>query len=286
MCAEDIKANALVCRFCGYDYRTKAIGGAPRAEKINGLAIASMVLGIVWIYWLGSILAVVFGHISLSQIKKSDGDQSGRGMAIAGLVLGYLGIASLAALIAVLVVGANFDSSFGVDPKDHDVSTKSLATPTPGSEIPIELYFDPQGAYRMGIPLAWVASSDVDPGTEAWIVDTPTDGVTPVVSVVTAEVQANTSYEAFLTTSIETARQNVASFKLVDSYFGPTSEGTPYAVYEYAGSIDGRPVASYALIRMQPGEAVTVKLNTSAAAYTRVLDATRRFIWADPLPHN
>jgi hypothetical protein len=33
----------------------------PRADQTNGLAIASMVLGIVWVYWLGSVLALVFG---------------------------------------------------------------------------------------------------------------------------------------------------------------------------------------------------------------------------------
>ena len=64
----------------------------PVRPKTNGLAIASMVLGIVWIYWIGSILAIVFGHVALSQIKKSGGTQGGRGMAIAGLVLGYLSI--------------------------------------------------------------------------------------------------------------------------------------------------------------------------------------------------
>ena len=39
----------------------------------------SMILGIIWIYWIGSILAVIFGHIALNQIKKTG--QNGRGMA-------------------------------------------------------------------------------------------------------------------------------------------------------------------------------------------------------------
>jgi len=54
----------------------------------NGLAIAALVLGILWLYWVGSILAVIFGHISLSQIHHPQG---GRGLAIAGLVLGMSG---------------------------------------------------------------------------------------------------------------------------------------------------------------------------------------------------
>jgi hypothetical protein len=70
--------------------------------KTNGLAITSMILGIIWVYWLGSILAVIFGHIALSQIKRFG--QRGRGMAIAGLILGYLGVATLAATIIIVIV--------------------------------------------------------------------------------------------------------------------------------------------------------------------------------------
>ncbi len=61
------------------------------ATSTNGIAIASTVLGIVWIYWIGSMLAIVFGHISLSQIKRNP-YQTGRGMAIAGPLLGYIGL--------------------------------------------------------------------------------------------------------------------------------------------------------------------------------------------------
>jgi hypothetical protein len=67
-----------------------------------------MVLGIVWIYGITSILAVVFGHVALSQIKRSQGGQRGRGMAIAGLVLGYVGIVALIAII-VVIASVDFD---------------------------------------------------------------------------------------------------------------------------------------------------------------------------------
>jgi hypothetical protein len=74
------------------------------ATKTNGFAIASLVLGIVWIYWIGSILALVFGYMAKSQIDASNGTQSGRGMAIAGIVLGWVGVGVLILLI-VLGVG-------------------------------------------------------------------------------------------------------------------------------------------------------------------------------------
>jgi uncharacterized membrane protein len=64
--------------------------------KTDGLAIASMVLGIVWVYWIGSILAIIFGAVAIHRINQSNGWRTGKGMAIAGLVLGLVGIASLA----------------------------------------------------------------------------------------------------------------------------------------------------------------------------------------------
>ena len=78
------------------------VGYAPMAPAAgtNGLAIASLVLGILWVWWIGSVLAVIFGHIAISQVGKTN--QGGRGLAIAGLVLGYIGIAVfVAAVIAV-----------------------------------------------------------------------------------------------------------------------------------------------------------------------------------------
>ena len=71
----------------------------------SGLAVASMVLGIVWVYWIGSVLAIIFGAVALSQIKKANGWKTGKGMAIAGLVLGLVGIGIL--MIAVIVGVAN-----------------------------------------------------------------------------------------------------------------------------------------------------------------------------------
>jgi hypothetical protein len=74
-----------------------------RPAPVNGLAVASLISGVVWMAWFGSLLAIVFGHIALEQIKESDGQQSGRGIAIAGLALGYLGAATFLLALAWFV---------------------------------------------------------------------------------------------------------------------------------------------------------------------------------------
>jgi peptidyl-prolyl cis-trans isomerase B (cyclophilin B) len=72
----------------------------PAPQPTNGLAIASLICAFVF-----APLGIVFGHISLSQIKKSG--EEGRGLAIAGLVISYL-VTVLS--IVVVVAGIAFFS--------------------------------------------------------------------------------------------------------------------------------------------------------------------------------
>lgn len=92
-------------------YQTPAgygMGYGGMAPVTDGLAIASFVCGLVGIfltfcYGMGifcAIAAIIMGHISLSNIKKSGEVLQGRGLAVAGLILGYL----MFAIIAVVVV--------------------------------------------------------------------------------------------------------------------------------------------------------------------------------------
>jgi len=66
----------------------------------NGLAIASLVLGILSCIPGANIAAVVCGHMALSRIKKSG--EGGKVLAIIGLILGYV---SILAWIIMLLTG-------------------------------------------------------------------------------------------------------------------------------------------------------------------------------------
>jgi Domain of unknown function (DUF4190) len=95
------------------DSRAKAASssnGAPGGEEAaetNGFAIASLFLGIIWLFGLGSVVAIVLGYLGLKQIDASAGHQSGRAIAIAGIVIGVIGLASLGILVGFLISSSN-----------------------------------------------------------------------------------------------------------------------------------------------------------------------------------
>jgi predicted PurR-regulated permease PerM len=85
----------------------------------NGFSIASLVLGIVWVFGLGAILAVIFGFVARKQIRESGGRQAGSGMALAGVILGFVGIAGLILWIVIIAVAVNnFDNCLNQYPNN------------------------------------------------------------------------------------------------------------------------------------------------------------------------
>ena len=72
-------------------------------RRVNPLAICSLVAAIVWFGWLGSVAAVVMGHVALSQIARSGGMQTGRAAALIGTALGYFGLTTLLTIILFAV---------------------------------------------------------------------------------------------------------------------------------------------------------------------------------------
>lgn len=83
---------------------------APAAVGTNGLAVASLVLGILWVYWIGSVLALIFGYAAKNQIRRTG--EAGSGLATAGIVLGWVGVGILAIVIIAIAVAAGGDSGY------------------------------------------------------------------------------------------------------------------------------------------------------------------------------
>lgn len=80
--------DALVAPIVGYTDDGRPVYGRPvpgpsGTQSTNVFAVLALVFGII-----GGLLGLVFGHIALSQIRRTG--EAGRGMAIAGLALGYI----------------------------------------------------------------------------------------------------------------------------------------------------------------------------------------------------
>jgi hypothetical protein len=87
--------------------RSNGAPGGEEAAETNGLAIASLFVGIIWLFGVGSLVAIALGYLGLKQIEASAGHQSGRAIAIAGIVIGVIGLASLGILVAFLISSSN-----------------------------------------------------------------------------------------------------------------------------------------------------------------------------------
>ena len=72
-------------------------------RRLNPFAVVSLVVGLFWFGWLGSVAAVVLGHLALNQIARSGGTQYGRATALVGVAVGYFGLVTLLTVILAYV---------------------------------------------------------------------------------------------------------------------------------------------------------------------------------------
>lgn len=113
-CAQPIGETEQKCPFCQAPLAAApgvpAPGGIPPAAsythppETSGKAIGSLVSGILCFFLPASILAVVLGHLSMSEIRRSNGRLRGSGLALAGLILGYMGIAVIPLVLIIAAI--------------------------------------------------------------------------------------------------------------------------------------------------------------------------------------
>lgn len=105
----------------GYGYAYGPGGpawGPPPLPSINGLAIASLVLGVLGIipcFWnmFLSIIALVLGIVAVRKVNAGTAAPDGKGMAVAGIVLGGLGTTLFVMLFVLVVLSSGSGSSWG-----------------------------------------------------------------------------------------------------------------------------------------------------------------------------
>lgn len=89
-------------------------GGYGAPAQRNSLALVALILGIAGFFTgIASIGAIVVGHISLSQIKKTG--EEGRSMALWGLILGYVAVALFIIAIVFVIIFVAAAASTGIN---------------------------------------------------------------------------------------------------------------------------------------------------------------------------
>jgi type IV pilus assembly protein PilA len=117
-CGKPNSDTSQFCAACGQPLTAQTLAsqepvpgmvGAPplTPPETSGKAIASLVCGLLSFILPAAIPAVILGHISRSEIRKSGGRLTGSGMALTGLVFGYLGVSVLPVLIIAAIAIPN-----------------------------------------------------------------------------------------------------------------------------------------------------------------------------------
>lgn len=111
-CGNTMTADDRFCRVCGR-MASAGSGATPTAVAVpvatapaetSGKAIASLICGLLFFIPFLFIAAIVFGHLALSEIRKSAGRLKGEGLAIAGLVLGYVWIVGIPIILILAAI--------------------------------------------------------------------------------------------------------------------------------------------------------------------------------------
>lgn len=81
--------------------------------QTSGMAIASLVMAVLWMGGIGSLIGVVLGILATKEINGSHGRVTGRGLALGGILLGSLGILGAAAMMIASVAAHMAGFHFG-----------------------------------------------------------------------------------------------------------------------------------------------------------------------------
>jgi type IV pilus assembly protein PilA len=135
--------------------------GPPITPETSGLAIGSLICGILFFIFPSAIAAIVMGHISRAEIRRSGGRKAGDGMALAGLALGYVGISFIPILIIAAIAIPNLLRSKMA--ANEAVAVRSLHTLNAASAI----YSATYGNFPPSLTALGPSSTDGKPSAES-----------------------------------------------------------------------------------------------------------------------
>ncbi len=142
-CGTNLRDDAEFCSNCGTVVRTAGPApGVPAApappappymqQETDGKAVASLVLGLLsfLLSFLTGIPAIILGHMSRGEIRRSGGRLKGDGMAVAGLVLGYISVAFIpvALIIAAIAIPNLMRSRMAANQAGAAATVRALIT--------------------------------------------------------------------------------------------------------------------------------------------------------------
>jgi len=151
-CGNGMAEGERFCGICGRDALAASTGrtvdpavafGLP--PETSGKAIFSLISGVLFLILPFSLAAIIFGHLSVSEIRRSGGRLTGKGLAIAGLVLGYLGVAATVGLIVW--------SGFYVRQREKSVAQKV----SPAQKVKVVNYENPVVSAVRSLNMAEIA---------------------------------------------------------------------------------------------------------------------------------
>lgn len=109
-CGNEVKTSNQFCERCGAAVSTTGnpspptvTPGTESAPLKSGKATGSLIAGLAgFLFFPASIVAIVLGHMSRAEIRKSQGRLTGNGNALAGLILGYFVVAWLPVIVLII----------------------------------------------------------------------------------------------------------------------------------------------------------------------------------------
>ena len=108
-CGAENADGAQLCMSCSWVLTSTSTHGPCATAKTSGLAIASLVLGILSFFscFITAIPAIILGVVGLLKTNRSAGQLKGTGLAIAGMALPAIAVPVIALLMAILMPALN-----------------------------------------------------------------------------------------------------------------------------------------------------------------------------------